>query len=71
MKYTKDTIYQPIPSILDSNSLNELKLTFQEKCNIFRTVLFPPPPITAPISLIDYRPSSKWDWPILSKIELE
>jgi len=69
MKYTKDTIYQPIPSILSSN--NELKSTFQEKCNIFRTVLFPPPPITESTSLINYRPSSKWDWPILSKIELE
>jgi hypothetical protein len=69
IKYTKDTIYQPIPSILSSN--NELKSTFQEKCNIFRTVLFSLPPIAAPISLIDYRPSSKWDWPILSKIELE
>ena len=69
MKYTKDTIYQPIPSILSSNS--ELKSTFQEKCNIFRTVLFPLPPIAEPTSLINYRPSSKWDWPILSKIELE
>jgi hypothetical protein len=70
MKYTKDTIYQPIPSILD-NSSNELKSTFQEKCNIFRTILFSLPPSIVPISLIDYRPSSKWDWPILSKIELE
>jgi hypothetical protein len=69
MKYTKDTIYQPIPSILSSNK--ELKSTFQEKCNIFRTELFPPPPNTEPISLINYRPSLKWDWPILSKIELE
>jgi hypothetical protein len=34
-------------------------------------VLFPLPPIAKPISLIDYRPSSKWKWPILSKIELE
>ena len=70
MKYTKDTIYQPIPSILD-NSSNELKSTFQEKYNIFRTVLFPLPSNTEPTSLINYRPSSKWDWPILSKIELE
>jgi len=70
MKYTKDTMYQPIPSILDSNS-KELKSTFQDKCNIFRTELFPLPPNTEPISLINYRPSSKWDWPILSKIELE
>ena len=69
MKYTKDTIYQPIPSILSSNS--ELKSTFQEKCNIFRTVLFPLPPIAEPTSLTNYRSSSKWDWPILSKIELE
>jgi hypothetical protein len=59
MKYTKDTIYQSIPSILSSN--NELKSTFQEKYNIFRTILFLLPPIIVPISLIDYRPSLKWD----------
>jgi len=69
MKYTKDTMYQPIPSILNSN--RELKSTFQDKCNIFRTELFLLPPYTKPISLINYRPSSKWEWPILSKIELE
>ena len=34
-------------------------------------MLFPPPLNTEPISLINYKPSSKWDWPILSKIELE
>src|SRR3979411_93229 len=69
MKYTKDTLYQPIPSIYSGNS--DLKSTFQEKCDIFRAELFPPPPNTEPISLINYRPSSKWEWPILSKIELE
>ena len=58
MKYTKDTIYQPIPSILDSNS-NELKSTFQKKYNIFRTKLFPLPLNTEPTSLINYRPSLK------------
>ena len=57
MKYTKDTMYQPIPSILNSN--RELKSTFQDKCDIFRTELFPPPPNTEPISLINYRPSLK------------
>ena len=77
MKYTKDTLYQPIPSILSgnsgnsSNSSNSLKSTFQEKCNIFRAELFPLPPNTEPISLINCTPSSKWEWPILSKIELE
>jgi len=69
MKYTKDTIYQSIPSILSSNK--ELKSTFQKKYNIFRTELFPLSPNTEPTSLINYRPSSKWKWPILSKIELE
>jgi hypothetical protein len=34
-------------------------------------MLFLPPPNTKPTSLINYRPSSKWNWPILSKIELE
>jgi hypothetical protein len=81
MKYTKDILYQPIPSILSSNSRNSsnssnssnsnLKSTFQEKYNIFRAELFLLPPNTEPISLINYRPSSKWEWPILSKIELE
>jgi hypothetical protein len=70
MKYTKDTLYQLIPSILSSNSgnsgnssnsSNSLKSTFQEKCNIFRAKLFPSPPNTKPISLINYKPSSKWD----------
>jgi hypothetical protein len=46
-------------------------LTFQDKYNIFRTELFPLFSNTEPISLINYRPSSKWEWPILSKIELE
>jgi hypothetical protein len=57
MKYTKDTIYQPIPSILSSNK--ELKSTFQEKYNIFRTELFLLSPNTESISLINYRPSLK------------
>jgi hypothetical protein len=34
-------------------------------------MLFLLPPNTEFTSLINYRPSSKWDWPILSKIELE
>jgi hypothetical protein len=69
MKYTKDTLYEPIPSILSSNSGNsgnssnssnsDLKSTFQEKCDIFRAELFPLPPNTEPISLINYRPSLK------------
>ena len=81
MKYTKDTLYKLIPSILSSNSRNsgnssnssnsDLKSTFQEKCDIFRAELFLLPPNTKPISLINYRPSSKQEWPILSKIELE
>jgi hypothetical protein len=71
MKYTKDTLYQLIPSILSSNSgnsgnssnssnsSNSLKSTFQEKCDIFRAELFSLPPNTKPISLINYKPSSK------------
>ena len=69
MSYTKDTSIQSIPSIY-SNQTNEHKSTFQEKCKIFRSTLFPPPPNSTPVNLDKYQASADWKWPILSKIEL-
>ena len=70
MSYTKSGNNQPIPPIFDTDtSLN--KSMFQEKCNIFRKVLFPEPLSSRLVNLDNYKASSKWDWPKLSKIELE
>ncbi len=70
MSYTKDASIQPIPSIY-SYSTNSLKSTFQDKCNIFRSTLFPPPPSSTPVNLNNYEASLEWKWPILSRIEVD
>ena len=75
MSYTKDTIIQAIPSILNIED-NTLKSTFQEKCNIFRTTLFPKPPevnnslVNTSLDFKDYNPKLGWEWPTLSRVEL-
>ena len=54
MSYTKDTNTQPIPSIYSSQT-SDYKSTFQDKCDVFRSTLFPPPPISNPVSLDNYQ----------------
>ena len=70
MSYTKDASIQPIPSIYSSNT-SDYKSSFYEKCDIFRSTLFPTPPNTTPVSLNNYQASNKWKWPKLARIELE
>ena len=43
MSYTKGSSSQLIPSLYNSE-LEELESSFQNKCNIFRSTLFPIPP---------------------------
>ncbi len=70
MSYTKDTSIQPIPSIYN-NETSEYKSIFQDKCNVFRNTLFPPPPESTPVNLNNYQASTEWKWPKLSRIELD
>jgi ribonuclease HI len=67
--YTKDYNTQVIPSIYNT-STNSLESTFQNKCNTFKTTLFPQPPTSRPINLNRYKASPNWTWPKLAKIEL-
>src|ERR1700691_3452145 len=70
MSYTKDTSNQPLPSIY-CNQTSEYRSIFQDKCDIFRSTLFPPPPESSLVNLSNYEPSLTWNWPVLSKVELE
>jgi len=70
MSYTKNTSNQPIPSIYN-NIDKALKSSFSEKCDTFRTILFPTPPSSSLVSLENYQPSKSWKWPKLTKIELK
>jgi ribonuclease HI len=68
MSYTKDIIVQPVPNILNIET-NTKESSFEAKCDLFRTTLFPPPPITKEVDLEGYR-SKEWQWPVLDKTEL-
>jgi hypothetical protein len=70
MAYTKDVQAQPIPGITDL-STNTIKTDFSDKCQAFRTALFPEPPTAPEVDLSDYTASPSWDWPFLSTIELK
>ena len=65
MSYTKDTSTQPMPTIYNSQT-KDYKSAFQDKCDIFRSTLFPPPPIITPINLNNYQASKGWKWPVLA-----
>ncbi|EOA88027.1 uncharacterized protein SETTUDRAFT_112309, partial [Exserohilum turcica Et28A] len=64
MAYTKDNLSIRIPAIKG-------KETFREKCQAFREDLFPPPPSTLAPLLNTYKGDSRWEWPALTKEELE
>ena len=64
MAYTKDNLSTRIPAIKGKES-------FREKCQAFREDLFPLPPTTPAPSLHTYKGDKKWDWPSLTKEELE
>jgi len=70
MSYTKNSTSSLIPSLYNLET-KELESTFQQKCNIFRSTLFPEPPISEPIDLTLYTSSNTWKWPLLSKVELK
>ena len=70
MSYTKDVQAQPILGIRDI-STNTVKSDFNDKCQAFRTALFPEPPIAPEVDLSDYIADPSWEWPILSTIELK
>ena len=69
MSYTKDRRIERIPQI---QSIRNPKLedSFEGKCSAFRQTLFPPPP-TAPDPQWDNYRSLDWNWPTLTKVELE
>jgi ribonuclease HI len=68
MAYAKEDRIEPIPPI----SLNgTLQASFTGKCKAFRNTLFPKPPVTSAPTWHGYRPSNRWKWPNLSKIELK
>lgn len=69
MSYTKPRAYERIPEI--RNRAGDLKGSFKGKCLALRTGLFPEPPKANPFNWLQYQPSDKWDWPELSKRELE
>jgi ribonuclease HI len=69
MDYTKQTKVERIPQVrLPDGSLAD---SFKDKCHALRTGLFPPPPFTPSPSWDGYSSSSRWEWPPLSKSELE
>jgi ribonuclease HI len=67
LAYTKDKRVERLPPILASD--NQLKETFQGRCNALRDTLFPLPPSSQPPKWEGYR-AHGWDWPTLSRIEL-
>jgi ribonuclease HI len=70
MSYTKNSSNSIIPSLFNQET-NRLESTFQDKCNIFKSTLFPEPPYSLPINISNYRSNKNWDWPLLSRIELD
>jgi hypothetical protein len=71
MAYTKNSPTQRIPAIQASDATpTMLEDTFTGKCSAFRNTLFPPPPVTDPISWANYQ-EGRWEWPALSRKEVE
>ena len=78
MSYTKGKYSQLVPSLYNSET-KELESTFQDKCNIFRRALFPPPPQSEGPNLDNLSKDSsylnssrvKWDWPSLTQEEVK
>jgi ribonuclease HI len=69
MKYTVHSTSQRIPSIRSASTLED---SFDGKCSAFRNTLFPAPPQAEPPVWDSYIPSSSaWEWPCLSRIELQ
>jgi hypothetical protein len=67
----KELTYQRIPAIQASEATpTMLEDTFTGKCYAFRNTLFPPPPVTDPISWVNYQ-EGRWEWPALSRNEVE
>ena len=64
MAYTKDNLSIRIPAIKG-------KETFREKCQAFREDLFPLLLSTLAPLLNTYKGDSRWEWPALTKEELE
>ena len=71
MAYTKNSPSQRIPPIQASNATPAiLEDSFTGKCSAFRNTLFPPPPVTDSISWDHYQ-EGRWEWPALSRAEVE
>ena len=64
MSYTKDNKIAPLPTIRGQE-------TFEGKCRELRQGLFPPPPSTTSPNWSNYKASQSWEWPELSRIELQ
>ena len=69
MSYTKNARVERIP-LIQSPSSPALQDSFEGKCSAFKTTLFPPPPVTNPISWTAYT-EGDWKWPTLSQIEVK
>jgi ribonuclease HI len=70
MSYTKDKRIEKIPPIKASTSSTSVD-SFQEKCSVFRSILFPSPPQAPEPNWDKYRPNPEWKWPILTRDELD
>lgn len=69
MKYTSKSKVQRMPLIKDP--IRGPQSTFDGKCKAFRTALFPPPPEATEAEWENYKESDRWEWPALTKVELE
>ncbi|TVY12556.1 hypothetical protein LARI1_G009473 [Lachnellula arida] len=69
MKYTNGNRVQRMPQIKDQSQ--QLQSTFEGKCKAFRTALFPPPPEAEDPDWLHYSAKDKWEWPELTRVELE
>ena len=69
MAYTKDRQIQITPDI-ESVDPSNLESTFQSKCTAFQKELFPKPPQSQDPLWEGYTPSTAWNWPNLTQIEL-
>lgn len=69
LKYTNGSKVQRMPQIKNSEGIPQT--SFEDKCQAFRSALFPKPPESEEPSWEDYETDSKWEWPTLSVAEIE
>lgn len=68
MAYTKDSRNERIPQIRDQWGI--LQESFKDKCSAFKAAMYPNPPV-APEPLWSSYERKNWEWPSLTKEELD